>query len=428
MKLPRYCYTTDYGVIRFRRDIPEHLHEVIGKKRFNKVLGRSYREAMKTYSQALRDFDSLIAAHSSTTPDRETILGLVQNAFGVEASMNLARGQVDENLEYALMDLGDRLEAQGSLPREITAKVYSGTLPDMVLSLGDCLDRYWAHKRTGDDAKDRLPKNVIDRAKVGLVEALGDKAVNHGPVGSITRKDVNRFRDNLLAKLKPSSVQRSLGVVRTALNFCIKEDDLDIRNPFADVIIKGATATKDDRLPLSPEEVSLLNRTFEAPDDICALWTTLRDTGARMSEIVYLTVGDVSLQDKTVRIGPNALRGTLKTTSSVRTIPLSDAALSKLQALRQGKEDDAPIFDRYAKPRGADGASQVLMKRLRKHIVDKKKTVHSLRHSMKDKLRNAGVQEELAKAIMGHSDGSVASRYGSGYSSEVMRKALERVW
>lgn len=428
MKLPRYCYTTDYGVIRFRRDIPEHLHDVVGKKRFNKVLGRSYREAMKAYSQALRDFDSLIAAHSSITPDRETILGLVQNAFGVEASMNLARGQVDENLEYALMDLGDRLEAQGSLSREITAKVYSGTLPDMVLSLGDCLDRYWAHKRTGDDAKDRLPKNVIDRAKVGLVEALGDKAVNHGPVGSITRKDVNRFRDNLLAKLKPSSVQRSLGVVRTALNFCIKEDDLDIRNPFADVIIKGATATKDDRLPLSPEEVSLLNRTFEAPDDICALWTTLRDTGARMSEIVYLTVGDVSLQDKTVRIGPNALRGTLKTTSSVRTIPLSDAALSKLQALRQGKEDDAPIFDRYAKPRGADGASQVLMKRLRKHIVDKKKTVHSLRHSMKDKLRNAGVQEELAKAIMGHSDGSVASRYGSGYSSEVMRKALERVW
>ena len=428
MKRPRYCYTTEYGVIRFRRDIPEHLQEVIGKKRYNKVLGRTYKDAMKAYSQALRDYDALIAAHSSTTPDRETILTLVQNAFGVEASMNLARGQVDENLEFALMDLGDRLEAQGKLPREITAKVHSGTLPEMELSLGEVLDRYWAHKKTGDEAKDRLPRNHVNRVKAGLVDALGDKAVNHEPVKNITRKDVNRFRDKLLSTMQPSSVQRSLGVVRTALNFCIKEDDLDIRNPFADVIIKGATATKDDRLPLSQEDVSLLNGAFEAPDDICALWTTLRDTGARMSEIVYLTVGDVSLQDKTVHIGPNALRGTLKTNSSVRTIPLSDDALSKLQALRQGKEDDAPIFDRYAKPRGADGASQVMMKRLRKHVTDKKKTIHSLRHSMKDKLRNAGVQEELAKAIMGHSDGSVASRYGAGYTADVMRTALERVW
>jgi integrase len=107
---------------------------------------------------------------------------------------------------------------------------------------------------------------------------------------------------------------------------------------------------------------------------------------------------------------------------------LSDKALEALQVLRQGKEADEAIFTRYARPRGADSASQTCQKRLRKVVKDPKKTLHSLRHSMKDSLRNSGCPEELAKSLLGHSDGSVASRYGSGYTLEVMREALAKAW
>ena len=61
------------------------------------------------------------------------------------------------------------------------------------------------------------------------------------------------------------------------------------------------------------------------------------------------------------------------------------------KVLRQGKEDGEAIFTRYARSRGADSASQMLMKRLRKVVKDPKKTIHSLRHSMKDSLRNGPV-------------------------------------
>ena len=132
--------------------------------------------------------------------------------------------------------------------------------------------------------------------------------------------------------------------------------------------------------------------------------------------------------DDMLTIRPNSLRGSLKTASSERTIPLSNKALDALQVLRQGKEDNDPIFTRYARPRGADSASQMLMKRLRKVVKDPKKTLHSLRHSMKDALRNSGCPEELGKALLGHSDGSVASRYGSGYTLDVMREAIEKAW
>jgi integrase len=70
----------------------------------------------------------------------------------------------------------------------------------------------------------------------------------------------------------------------------------------------------------------------------------------------------------------------------------------------------------------------MLMKRLRTVITDKKLTMHSLRHRMKDKLRNTGCPEAISLAILGHSTNTVAANYGSGYALEVMREHLVKVW
>lgn len=425
-KLPKYVFRTAFGVFRFKRNVPTDLRETTGKRFFYKVLGKDYRDAMKAYSGALVEFDAFVASYRQEAPARETILEIVKNEYGEDAMLQLERGQVDTNLDFALQDLSAKLE--GKVSEEVATRLYDASLPEMALSMSECLDRYFAHKKTGDDDKDRLPKNLVERTRKYLREALGATAVDAMPVEDLTRKDANRLRDYLMSQMKPNSVKRIVGQARTALNFCIKEDDLNLRNPFQGVIIKGAGASKDDRLPLTEQEISLLDGVYNAPDDICALWHTLRDSGARLSEVVYLTVKDINLQDKSMSIRPNAFRDELKTASSLRTIPLSETSLNALQVLRQGKDDDDAIFTRYAKPRGADSASALLNKRLRKHITDPKKSIHSLRHSMKDKLRNAGVQEELAKSIMGHSDGSVASRYGSGYDINTMRDALVKVW
>ena len=426
-KLPKYVFRTAFGVFRFKRNVPKDIREVSGKVFFYKVLGKEYKDAMRSYSTALLEFDSFVSAYRNEAPVRETILEVVKAEFGEDAMLQLARGQVDENLEFALMDLSDKVE--GSVSEEVSARIYGASLPPVETTLSGVLDRYREYKATGSADKDRLMMNLIKRTKRACEEVLGTTAVNDADVAKITRKDVNAVRDYLFGTgLKPNSVVRVISQAQAALNFCIKEDDLNIVNPFQGVIIKGRGATKDDRLPLSKEDIYELDKAFDAPDDVFALWTTLRDTGARLSEIVYLAVEDVNLQDKSVAIRPNSLREGLKTTSSERTIPLSDKALEALQVLRQGKEADEAIFTRYARPRGADSASQMLMKRLRKVVKDPKKSIHSLRHSMKDALRNSACSEELGKAILGHSDGSVASRYGSGFTLDVMREALAKAW
>ena len=109
-------------------------------------------------------------------------------------------------------------------------------------------------------------------------------------------------------------------------------------------------------------------------------------------------------------------------------MPLSPDAVKVLQALKTDKDPEAPVFERYARPRGMDRVSAMMMKRFRKVITDKKLSMHSLRHRMKEKLRNTGCPEVVSMAILGHGTNTVAANDGSGYAIEVMREHMEKAW
>jgi integrase len=159
--------------------------------------------------------------------------------------------------------------------------------------------------------------------------------------------------------------------------------------------------------------------------DLRAIYLALWETGARVAEITGLQVRDVNLQDRSLRIQSNGIRG-LKTLSSERLLPISDQSVAALQDLRQGKMEEVPIFDRYGRVGGNTAASALMMKHLRKIISDPKKALHSLRHKKKDDLRNIGCPEEVSKVLLGHSSVEVAARYGAGFNLDVLRDWMTR--
>ena len=77
------------------------------------------------------------------------------------------------------------------------------------------------------------------------------------------------------------------------------------------------------------------------------------------------------------------------------------------------------------------------MKRLRTQITDKKVTIHSLRHRMKDKLRNTGCPEAISLAILestaptqslpngayGAVAGGVMAKWTSGRSEQTLNQS-----
>ena len=62
----------------------------------------------------------------------------------------------------------------------------------------------------------------------------------------------------------------------------------------------------------------------------------------------------------------------------------------------------------------------------REHVTtDKAKVFHSLRHTVADTLKQAGVQEVVISEIMGHANDSMTmSRYGKRYQPKVLLDAL----
>src|SRR5262249_7489847 len=99
-------------------------------------------------------------------------------------------------------------------------------------------------------------------------------------------------------------------------------------------------------------------------------------------------------------------------------------ALAKTSSLGR---TEGPLFPRYGRNGGSSAASQALMKFLRKiGITDRRKDVHSIRHSVKQALRDVVCSKDVRDAVQGHSGGDVAETYGSGVSLEVKRDWLEQ--
>jgi len=426
LKLPRYVFRRANGSFRYKRNVPLHLRALIGKATLYRQLGDSYKEAMQNLPLIHARIEALLEGEKEKSA-RERSIEIIRGALGDEVADMVLANAVPEysEIEDALNELGKALHKQ-KLPSEIVEQVYSGKLKQEVITLETALKDYVAYKSDTPKAEKEITQRV-ERLRKDMQHIYGKQKLKYVSLSDISRQDANDLRDHLLSRVSANSAVRMLGVVRTAINHAIVEHSLNIPNVFTNLRIKGAGASKLDRLPLSDTQVVHLETAYSNDTTAWALFVCLRDTGCRVSEIAGLRVKDCDTDNGCLSISPTPWR-TLKTNNSQRSVPLSPEAIKALEEVSQGKDPEAPLFPQYAKERGGDNCSAMLMKRLRTIITDKKLTMHSLRHRMKDKLRNTGCPEAISMAILGHGSNTVAANYGSGYALDVMREHMEKVW
>jgi integrase len=343
-------------------------------------------------------------------------------------------GFVADSLGIVTDDVETRDRAiNGSLE----ARAVLGVLQRPVIRLSGALQIYLAEKAT--DLSRMAVRSArgfrLERERVieGLRAALGEDK----PIGNLTRSDARLFRDALVARqVAISTVNKYLGVAQTIIGAAIRDHDLSIRNPFESLRVEDQTPDIEKRHPLSPEDIKLLLESRDGiNDELRDILVLLICTGARLSEMAGLDIADVQPEQTSdgpphVWIRPNTTRP-LKTRSSRRRVPLIGPGVQALNdavaRAASGGRAEGPLFPRYGRNGGSDAASQALMSFLRRvGITDRKKVVHSIRHSVKQALRDGGCPKDVRDAIQGHRAGDVAETYGSGVSLEVMREWLER--
>ncbi|MER9628926.1 tyrosine-type recombinase/integrase [Mesorhizobium sp. M0296] len=433
------------GHYQYRFVVPEALREVVGKREIKKSLGKDRTQALRLYAQVERETERLLKSAKVLAPadvgERALVIRRMRQMGFTEKDIATIAGhgvEPDSRLDEGLSLFQDELireyeeaEDRGKGPAfsvEAIRAIGRKQLPKETYTVSSALDHYLSMKSTGVRARDLALTNRVNKVKERLKVVIGKHEVTKRPLEKLSRSEARKFRDALAAEMAPPSVKRTIEIVSPAINKMIKEHDLDMKNPFSQLEIKGAANSRDARLPLSEDDMTALAPVMEKGDvSLVAIWVALRDTGARLGEVCNLRRMDVDENAESIHIRPYGDH-TLKTKNSERTVPLSPKALGALKCLFGDLAPETPLFSRYAGPRKSETASAALMKRLRTVVPERKKTIHSLRHRMKDLLRNTHCPESLAREIMGHSEQGVAFNYGAGHALKVKREALQKTW
>ena len=241
------------------------------------------------------------------------------------------------------------------------------------------------------------------------------------------RSDATKFRDYLFAKgLNGASVARIFGTVRAVINLALSEFGLAIVNPFSNVYFDHSVGVKK-RLPVEPEDIKKVQQEcYKADDEKRWLVALVADTGMRLAEVAGLLRSDFIEKDGIlcVNIRPHPWR-TLKTASSARIIPLVGSAKWAAERILEKPDGSEFAFPNYndGERTNANSASAALNKWL-KSKIGKDYTIHSFRHSMRDRLRAVECPSEVIDQIGGWLTQGVGSSYGTGYPESILWKWL----
>lgn len=269
-------------------------------------------------------------------------------------------------------------------------------------------------------------QQAAERACGYVIDACGDKHLD-----AYTKADANAFRDALIARgLAGSSMTRVFGTVRAVTNFAASEQGLTLNNPFAGVYYDRSAGVSDRTSVPADALPTVQAKCREIDDDLRWLIALVSDTGMRLAEAAGLTREDF-IRDEAgaifARVQPHPWRR-LKTKGSKRDVPLEGEARWAAERILDQMASSQFAFPRYNKTdtTNANAASAALNKWMKEH-VPAGCSMHSFRHSMRDRLRAVECPSDIVDQIGGWQTDGVGHGYGSGYPLEVLRKWMKAV-
>lgn len=428
---------------KYRRRVPDNLKAVLGKSEFVKKLGTTEPEALQNYPAYHRLVEKLLSSAQSDSgaqdvrQSKEDIAALF---YAVEADPyspgrtdgeRLGREEEADRLlsKYVPDPETGRPDPTDLSPKDqamLTALLQGVDAIEVKLTIKTAYEFYLAEKKEPDPHKRKKQVQRFNRSEAALLAVTSADL----PIEKISRRHARGLRDHYLQKGTISSARRNLNDAKAVFAFSAREHDLNLANPFSKLDYpKPTDAAIDDRHPLPEDVIRDMYGALASNQVLYDVWTLMHHTGAQNAEILGLKRKNLML-DHTVphiEIAPEGFR-TVKNRSRARKVPLTGLGLQTAQRLAAGTSAEDHIFPKYADTSKHDNFSQAVRQRLRKLTEDKKHTIYSLRHNMKDALRatKAGYRVELA--VLGHPQGKGSEAgYGSAVSLEEMHSAMEKI-
>ena len=355
----------------------------------------------------------------------------------------------DGRYVYKYLDFQRKPHFLYSWKLEPTDRLPAGKKDD--LSLREKIRQLDEDKRNGTD-KSGSKMTVLELVKKYVATKTGVKATTESgyktviniltkeafaylPIKDIRHSDAKLFLIKLQKEDKRSysSIHSIRGVLRPAFAMAV-EDDYITKNPFnfelAKVIINDSVmreAVSREQMRKFLEFVKADNHFSKYYDGIYILF----HTGLRISEFVGLTVNDLDMEKKTIRVNHQLQRrsdGTkyiesTKTKSGTRTLPMEDDVYECFKRILANRKPPKvePVIDGYSGFLFFDKEERPMVamhwEKYFQHIVAKhnkiykqelpKITPHVCRHTYCTNKAKSGMNPKTLQYLMGHSEISV---------------------
>ena len=225
----------------------------------------------------------------------------------------------------------------------------------------------------------------------------------------------------------------ALTMVKAALRWAARYDVGMIPvNPLLDVpldMLKPKGRGED--MPLA-EVGRLLKAAKGGPGEI--VWRLLLETGARRGEITGLNWSDVDFRTGIISIrkiaspeSDGVFLSPRTKGNAVREIPLSDALLATLKALKEERRammSDPIVLDRRGRKRASFTALRYWWKKDCEKAGVTGYSPHSLRHTFATTALAAGVPMKVVSSILGHASTAVTSEIYTHVTGQMERDAV----
>lgn len=238
--------------------------------------------------------------------------------------------------------------------------------------------------------------------------------------------------------LSAGSVNAYLGTLSSFFSWAMREGFAQI-NPVSGIRAIDPVRPEDKRNPYTGTQLETIfsaplyrgmrsDRHWQKPGNVvrrdARYWLPLVAlfTGMRLGELLALQRQDIQETEGVYHIRIRAA----KTRAGVRRIPVHpELARLRFREYVEGHEGPETIL----LPGYTQRAFSKFYRRFQDSIglTDSKLVFHSFRHTFADALRAASIDQSIAKALLGHADGTVTGQYGSGYPIQVLENEMEKI-
>ncbi len=284
------------------------------------------------------------------------------------------------------------LANNGELPPQLQRKIKKDAV-----TLDDIADVYFDDM----DGVNKANKKQKGRYELHIKKVLGSKDIN-----TITKDDVKKLQTKLKANKAPKTVNAITTLLRSIVNYSIKEKDMNIINPATG--IKNLKTDDARERFLSVEEVKLL--LDDVKDDV-VLYSFVKmalSTGARLESVLNIKKKDIDTVHNKITIKD------LKNGSTYAGFFSDDqlkAEVAKTISKLKANDKYIPTPSRTIQRRLKPILDRLFNNGLGVRDAKNRVVIHTLRHTFASQLVIAGVPLYTVKTLMNHTKIEMTERY-----------------